>query len=178
MSASEAELIARTVIDGDHRAFGRLVQMHQSSVRRLLLRLTAGDRAMADDLAQDTFLLAYRKIAGFRATGTLAAWLYRIAYNRFLEELRKRGRAGEVELGDHLAAPVREPLARLDIEKAMVALTVPERAAITLCFSCGFSHPEAGRIMNMPLGTVKSHIARGKDKLRVALAAWEHEVAI
>ena len=181
MDSPERDLIARVIIGDDHRAFAQLVQMHQSSVRRLLLRLAGGDRALADDLAQETFLLAYRNIASFRASGKFSAWLYRIAYNRFLQEVRKKGRQVEVELTETgCVIPAGEGLAsaRIDIERAMTRLTVDERSAITLCFTYGLSHREAGVVMAIPMGTLKSHIARGKDKLRLALAPWQREVAL
>lgn len=180
MDASERDLIARVMIGGDHRAFERLVLMHQSSVRRLLLRLGRGDRALADDLAQETFITAYRKIASYRGSGKFSAWLYRIAYNRFLQERRKRSRIPEVELrdADRTVEFETAAVARMDIERAMSALSVEQRAAITLCFSYGLTHPEACAVMDIPLGTLKSHIARGKSKLSQALAPWKHKVAV
>jgi RNA polymerase sigma factor (sigma-70 family) len=168
---TEAELLA----NGDNAAFGALVRLHQSNVRGFLLRMTRGDTALADDLAQDTFLEAYRKIAQFRGEGSFAGWLYRIAYTRYLMQARKRkleSLDGEAECA--LKAPDAQmgSMAKLDLEKAMARLTPAERAALTLCFALELSHEDAAMALNQPLGTLKSHIARGREKLRTLLAAW------
>src|SRR3954454_1924716 len=89
-SPTDAELIARVVIKDDRHAFSELVRRYQSGVRATLRRLTAGNHALADDLAQETFLLAYRKLASFRQEARFSTWLYRIATNAFLADARKR----------------------------------------------------------------------------------------
>src|SRR5512140_2451798 len=94
---TDAELIARVVVQDDRHAFAELVRRHQSPVRATLRRLTAGDHALADDLAQETFLLAYRNLKSFRQEARFSTWLYRIATNAFLADARKRK---EEELGD------------------------------------------------------------------------------
>ncbi|HEX3673414.1 MAG TPA: sigma-70 family RNA polymerase sigma factor [Rhizomicrobium sp.] len=168
---TEAELLA----NGDSAAFGALVRLHQSNVRGFLLRMTRGDAALADDLAQDTFLEAYRKIARFRGEGSFAGWLYRIAYTRYLMQARKRKLES---LDDEKECALEAPdaqgasMAKLDLEKAMARLAPAERAALTLCFALELSHEDAAMALNQPLGTLKSHIARGREKLRTLLAAW------
>src|ERR1043166_3753674 len=86
---SDAQLIARVLVQDDRHAFGELVRRHQSAVRASLRKLTAGNHALADDLAQETFLLAYRNLKSFRQEAKFSTWLYRIAYNAFLADLRK-----------------------------------------------------------------------------------------
>src|SRR5712692_9351395 len=88
-SGSEAQLIARVVVKDDRHAFGELVRRHQSAVRATLRKLAAGNVALADDLAQETFLLAYRNLKSFRQEARFSTWLYRIAYNVFLADARK-----------------------------------------------------------------------------------------
>src|SRR5436853_6804078 len=88
-AVSDAQLIARVLVQDDRHAFGELVRRHQSAVRATLRRLTGGDRALADDLAQETFLLAYRNLRSFRQEAKFSTWLYRIAYNAFLADARK-----------------------------------------------------------------------------------------
>src|SRR5215470_11191411 len=88
-SVSDAELIARVVVSDDRHAFGELVRRHQSAIRATLRRLAAGNLALADDLAQETFLLAYRNLKSFRQEARFSTWLYRIAYNAFLADARK-----------------------------------------------------------------------------------------
>src|ERR1700742_4084693 len=85
----ESTLVAQAVTR-DVAAFSALARLHQSKVRGLLLRLARGNHALADDLAQETFLEAWRAIARFRADSAFATWLYRIAYSRFLMSARKR----------------------------------------------------------------------------------------
>src|SRR5512140_1976163 len=87
---TDAELIARVVVQDDRHAFAELVRRHQSPVRATLRRLTAGDHALADDLAQETFMLAYRNLKSFRQEARFSTWLFRIATNAFLAEARKR----------------------------------------------------------------------------------------
>lgn len=162
----EGEWVARAVA-GDAAAFGALVQLHQSQLRGFLRRLTRGDHALADDVAQDTFLEAWRKIAQFRGEGSFAGWLARIGYTRYLMIARRR----KLESLD-MAGDVFEPSgeadanARLDLENAMARLALPERAALTICYALGYSNEEGAEILAMPLGTLKSHILRGREKLR------------
>jgi RNA polymerase sigma-70 factor (ECF subfamily) len=152
---------------GDAAAFGVLVRQHQSALRGFLRRLTRGDHALADDLAQETFLEAYRKQGQFRGDSPFAGWLYAIAWSRFLMTARKR----KLEpLDDEEAeAPDAGSELRLDLEKALARLRAPERAALTLCFAVGMGHEEAAVTLGMPLGTLKSHIARGREKLKTLL---------
>ncbi len=175
MDVVEQQLIARAIAARDDKAFGGLVRMHQSTVRLLLLRLTRGNDALADDLAQETFLTAFRKINSYRSDGAFSGWLYAIAYRAFLQFMRKQKPppeqiAEETKRDDSVAA-------RIDIEKALYGLSIEEKSCITLCYTYGMTHIEASAVMDMPLGTVKSHIARGKEKLRVSLIHWSKEVS-
>src|ERR1041385_5205893 len=86
----DRELVERAVQSRDVAAFNLLARQNQSKVRGLLLRLTRGNHALADDLAQETFLEAWRGIANFRGESSFSTWLYRIAYSRFLMQARKR----------------------------------------------------------------------------------------
>ena len=89
-SLTDAELVARVVVQDDRHAFSELVRRHQSAVRTTLRRLTAGNHALADDLAQDTFMLAFRHLRSFRHDAKFSTWLYRIATNAYLADVRKR----------------------------------------------------------------------------------------
>jgi len=175
---SEQEL-ARQAMQGDVAAFAALVRQHQSQVRGFLRRMTRGDAALADDLAQETFLEAHRKIAGWRGEGSFAGWLYAIAYSRYLMAARRRKLepldeameiAGDTKLESDSAL-------RLDLESAMAKLVPAERAALTLCFALGLTNEEAAMRLAMPLGTLKSHVARGREKLKSLLREWQAEVA-
>lgn len=186
-AVTDAQLIARCVVSDDRHAFAELVKRHQSTVRACLRKLTVGDHALADDLAQETFVLAWRNLRSFRQEARFSTWLYRIATNCWLAHARKRR---EELLGDHDAevsdedseSPV-DPLQvggdhahaaalRLDLGRAMRVLSDSERAAIVQCYDNDLSHEEAAYVLGIPVGTVKTHIFRAKQKLRTALASW------
>lgn len=166
------EELARRAARGDSAAFSALVREHQSKIRGFLRRLTRGDAALADDLAQETFFEAWRKIAQYRAEGSFSSWLCGIAWSRFLMNRRKR-REEPLEDADNNISfdPAPAHAAKLDLEKAMARLAAPERAALTLCYALGHSHGEAAEILELPLGTVKSHVLRGREKLQAMLEA-------
>jgi RNA polymerase sigma factor (sigma-70 family) len=165
--------VARRAAMGDAVSFGSLVRLHQSQVRGFLLRVTGGRHALADDLAQETFLEAWRKIAQFRGEGSFAGWLFGIAWSRFLMDARRRKLEPLDATGEASADPSLARIAKLDLEKAFARLAPAERAALTACYTLGFAHEEAARILQMPLGTLKSHVARGREKLQRLLQGWE-----
>jgi RNA polymerase sigma-70 factor (ECF subfamily) len=163
----------RRAASGDAAAFGILIRQHQSRLRGFLLRVTGGRHALADDLAQETFLEAWRKIAQFRGDGSFAGWLVGIAWSRYLMNARRRKEELREDLPEPSSDPSRETMARLDLEKAFTKLAPAERAALTACCALEFSHEEAAARLQMPLGTLKSHIARGREKLQRYLHDWE-----
>ena len=176
-ASPDAELILSAVRQGDREAFAELVRRHQSMVRAVLRRLTGGDTALADDLAQEAFLLAWRRLATFRFEARFTTWLYRIAFNAWQSERRK---TREVLLGEDEAMP--EPDAgahgpchedRMDLARAVAMLSDGERAALAACYAADLSHEEAARALGIPVGTVKTHILRAKAKLRARLAPEE-----
>ncbi len=174
----EKQLIANAVTCADNKSFGRLVKIYQSPIRGFLRRLTKGNHSLADDLAQDAFLTAFRKISNYRNEGSFKGWLFQIAYRSFLMHRRKRT---EEQLQDDVedcdkAESSKSQNMKLDIERAMRALSEDQRVCLTLCFTYGMSHGEAAKVLGYPLGTVKSHIMRGKDNLKVSLASWQKEV--
>ncbi|MDP2131301.1 MAG: sigma-70 family RNA polymerase sigma factor [Erythrobacter sp.] len=169
-------LVARALLADDRRAFEQLVRRHQGMVRAQLRRLLHGDAARADDLAQETFLLAWRKLNQFRGEARFSTWLYRIAFSCFLQSARKRqhptDKAGGDVVGQQLSVSSEVAL-RLDLERAMHGLSEDEQAVLLHVAQLGLSHEEAAYVLSMPLGTVKSHARRGKDKLRASLADWQ-----
>ena len=170
--------------EGDRHAFARLVRGHQSRVRLQLRRLTHGDAALADDLAQETFVQAWLHLAEFRGDARLATWLHRIALTRFLQHAR-RPRLPTAWCdpdADDRAEPGHDPraaeaLAR-DVERALQALTEIQRLAVVHCFHLDLSHAEAAQVLGLPLGTLKSHLDRAKSRLRELLGAWNPESAL
>lgn len=145
-------------------------------VRAQLRRLLHGDDAKADDLAQETFLLAWRKLHQFRGEARLSTWLFRIAYSCFLQARRKQSPTVDDNAGNARDQPVSPRDAidlRLDVERAMSRLSSPEQIVLLHIVQLGLSHEEAAYVLGMPLGTVKSHTKRGKAKLRALLAEWQ-----
>lgn len=168
----DVELAAHAAT-GDRRAFGELVRRHGSSVRGLLRRMGAAS-AEADDVAQDAFLAAFERIAEFRGEGTFAAWVKRIAARQFLRRLQRERRlaslAQEPQEPANLAHEGASAVGRIDLDEALKSLSEAERLCVSMCYGAGLSHGEAAEALNLPLGTVKSHVKRGLDRLRARLA--------
>jgi len=169
-------LVARVLLTEDRRAFEQLMRRHQGMVRAQLRRLLHGDQARADDLAQETFLLAWRKLDQFRGEARFSTWLYRIAYSCFLQARRKGSSAADDidrDAPDQRISPPDAADLRLDVERAMRRLSATEQEVLLHVVQLGLSHDEAAYVLAMPLGTVKSHMNRGKARLRALLADWQ-----
>jgi len=170
----EGALIAQAKA-GSTGAFTRLVDAHQQAVRAFLRRLS-GSHADADDLAQETFLTAWQTLERFDAGRSFRLWLMGLAYRKYLTARRslfRRMRRDAVAIEGMSETTSFEGAAdaRLDLSRAMAALPADQRAAIALCLAQEFSHAEAAEALGLPLGTVKSHVARGRDKLLAAMGA-------
>ena len=155
---------------GERRAFGELARRHGSAVRYLLRRMGA-QAAEADDVAQDAFLAAFERITEFRGEGTFAGWVKKIAARIYLRRIQRDRRASEVAaetMGEEFTAG--SPDHRIDLDEALKVLAPAERLCVSMCFGAGLSHAEASEALNLPLGTVKSHVKRGLEKLRARLA--------
>jgi RNA polymerase sigma factor (sigma-70 family) len=169
---------------GDRHAFAHLVRAHQSRVRLQLRRLAHGDTALADDLAQETFVQAWLHLNDFRGDARLATWLHRIALTRFLQHVRRPQLPMEWRDPDAEAAgdPGHDPRAveglGRDVERALQALSEIQRLAVVHCFHLDLSHAEAAQVLGLPLGTLKSHLDRAKARLRELLGAWKPEASL
>ena len=154
--------------------FDAFVRAHQGAVRAFLRRLT-GEAALADDLAQDSFVRAHASRHRLRDPAAARSWLYRIAYRQFLDHRRtetRRRQLSETAPESPGASPPASGL-RLDLDAAMAQLPPERRACLTLGLALGHSHREVADITGLPLGTVKSHIERGKRLLREALSPYK-----
>jgi RNA polymerase sigma factor (sigma-70 family) len=161
--------LARRVAAGDAAAFTALVRLHENMVRRFLERLTRGDGA--DDLAQEVFVQAWRMADRWRGEGSYRSWLLGIAWTRYLGARRARGRQERRDqiAFEQAAAVPGDADAAIDLRRALASLKTRERAAASLCFGEGCSHAEAAEIMGLPLGTLKSVIARARTALAARL---------
>ena len=164
---------------GDRKAFGELVRRHSSGVRGLLRRMGA-QAADADDVAQDAFITAFERIAEFRGEGTFAGWVKRMAARHYMRRLQRERRLGALaaEAAEDEAPSARAPDVALDLDQALQALGEAERLCVALCYGAGLSHGEAAESLNLPLGTVKSHVKRGLDKLRARLAPQDGAIVV
>lgn len=171
-------LAKRALLEDDRQAFEQLVRRHQGLVRAQLRRLCSGDAALADDLAQDTFLLAWRKLSSFRGESRFATWLFRIAHNCFLQSHRRHpgmsvqpppADNGQDDLPAHGGA---SPDLQLDLQRALQRLPEGERLVLLYHAQMGLSHEETAQITGFPLGTVKTHALRGKARMRTWLEAY------
>ncbi len=180
INTDDHQLVARIISEQDTNAFGELVRRHQSQVRNFLRKLT-GDVATADDLAQDCFLHAWDKIHGFTGRGSFIGWLLKIAYTTFLQSKRKSKRYAEIlqEVGHVTEAESRsyavQPDEVTDLDKLLAVLTEEERAIMVMSYACGLSHREISDATAMPVGTVKSVIFRGKEKIRTSFDIKDHQ---
>lgn len=172
-------LVVRALHGEDKRAFEQLVRRHQSRVRAQLRRLLPGQEGLADELAQETFLLAWRKLGQFRGDAHFSTWLYRIAYSCFLQERRKtKDDAWAPETAEEEQSVAPAPVAlRLDLERTFRRLSPAEQLVLVHCVQLELSHEEAAYVLGMPLGSVKTHALRGKAKLKQWLADWRSENA-
>lgn len=171
---ADRELIAQVLGRDDHGAFGELVRRHQSAVRTFLRHLTRGDHALADDLAQETFLQAYRGLARFQGASAWSTWLLGIAHNQWRNARRRRPLAAAPPAASESSVESTTDAADLrhDLALALQHLSADEQLALHVCYQQGLTHDEAAALLDWPLGTVKTHVARGKEKLRQHLAVW------
>jgi RNA polymerase sigma-70 factor (ECF subfamily) len=118
---------------------------------------------------------AYKHIRSFRGEARFSTWLYRIAYNCFREDARRRKELvgiDEEQLQAEADPQTVDPGLRHDLMHALSLLPLRERSAVLLCCQNGLSHDEAARVLDIPLGTVKTNVLRGREKLKKMLAAW------
>jgi len=156
---------------GSEPAVNILIDRHQQAIRTFLRRLLGND-ADADDMAQETFLAAWTHAQSFR-DGDVRSWLYGIAWRKAKGAQRSWFRRSARDTAHQELSPGVGGRALIEdclaVKTALLALPLEQRAAVTLCLVCGFSHAEAAKILGTALGTVKSHVLRGRERLREAI---------
>jgi len=164
--------VTQLTLLGDKSAFDKLTCKYQSPIRRFFLNLTVGDAPLSDDLAQETFIKAYLNINSFKGLSGFSTWLYRIAYNVFYDSARAQKHYEDIneQLIDSQYQMQNEFSAeKMDIYKALNILRKEEQTAVLLFYMEDKTHNEIAKIMNCPLGTVKTYILKGKENLSVYL---------
>ncbi len=172
MNGDDAVLLAE-IAAGSERAFNTLIDRHQQALRAFL-RTVVSDPSDADDVAQEIFLTVWKHAGAFRGGASVRSWLFAIAWRRvkdvqrshFRRRARETTRDGPASAGPHDGAFALE---RIALERALMGLPADQRAAVTLCLAWGLTHEEAAAALELPLGTVKSHVARGRARLLAAL---------
>lgn len=172
-----------SALAGSESAFEQIVRRYQRPVISLIARMT-GDRASAEDLAQETFVKAHRSLGAFDATRRLSSWLFRIAHNTALDALRRSRRSVPVvdptpeRTPDPAVPPDPDPveqaaLARA-LEAALARLRPDFRAAVLLRYEEGLPFDQIGQVLGVPETTARSHVHRARKELarHLAAAGW------
>lgn len=162
---NDLSLVAQVIAGAGDRAFGRLVERHQESVRRFFLHQTLGDRMLSDDLAQDTFLRAYRSITHFKRLSSFHTWLMKIAYRVWIDHLRSKEKEDDPPPTPPLDADPAPDLISLDIYTALSQLSDAERTCVTLFYIDDMTGERISQITGLTPATVRSHIHRGRQRL-------------
>lgn len=182
---ADTALIELAVHNNDQLAFGELVKRHQSTIRHSLRQLSNWNEALADDLAQETFIQAYKALGQFNRKAKFSSWLYRIAYNQFLQHCRKnqaqKNFAEFEEIDDNeFQAPIElaeDGSSAGQLQEQLAALLAqiePERRSVLhLLLYKQYTQQEIATTMGIPLGTVKTHINRGRAALQKRLVHWQ-----
>jgi RNA polymerase sigma-70 factor (ECF subfamily) len=165
-ASSDAELLDRAR-RGDHRAFADLLRRHDARLRALAYRLL-GDATLMDDALQEAYVKAYTSLARFRGDARFGTWLYRIVHNTCIDMLRRTRDVVPLTPGMAMAGPAEDAgvVARLDLEAALGTLSVDHRSVIVLVDAVGLDYGEAAEVLEVPIGTVRSRLARARRALR------------
>lgn len=182
---SDRLLVDLAISGGDQQAFSELIARHQSTIRYSLRQLTNWDDALADDLAQEAFIQAYKALRSFKGKAKFSSWLYRIAYNCFLQHIRKKSLNCETLSSEHLELTTssEKPIEQTDEQASddelhrqlanLLAQLKPERRSVLHLFlHKQYTHQEISDTMGIPLGSVKTHISRGRKVLQAGLSEW------
>lgn len=163
----ELALIARTLAADDRRAFARLVEEAQPAVRRFLLNLTSGDAALADDLAQDTFIKAWTSLSSFRATSRFRTWVTAIALRVYYSWLRSEHPSDDIE---SIAAPAVPSAAASvetshDVAVALSQLAPIDRSLVLLFYFEDFPVKKISRVTGLGESNIKTRLHRAKARM-------------
>lgn len=186
MALTDAELVSRALA-GHEDAYHDLVVRYQRPLLSLLGRWL-GDRALAEDLAQDVFVKAFRALPGYAPERKFSSWIFKIAHNAAIDQLRRRGLATEpleagAEDAPDLLATLADPRAEtpearrsrgelgVALERAVAGLRPEYREVVLLRFREDLAYEEIAEVTGLPLGTVKTYLHRARKEMAAALEA-------
>ena len=164
---------------GDADAFERLYREHVGRVHAICLRMCA-DRARAEELTQDAFVLAWRKLPSFRGEAAFSSWMYRLTVNVVLQAARTDRRRRWLLVGDDMSAfgeadPAPPPGLAGDLERAIAGLPDGARTAFVLHDVEGYKYAEIAEMTGKAVGTMKAQAHRARKLLCEELASWRTE---
>ena len=174
--------ISQAALLNDKRAFGKLMHRYHTRVRRYFLMMSSGDRDLSDDLAQITFIRAWQGIDGFRMLSSFSTWLYRIAYTTWCNHAASV--KNSLSLDDSLAIAEVESMCSdpppdddraVMLNRAIAMLNEPERNCITLFYLEELTIRDIQKITGYKQGTIKSHLSRGREHLRMVLKKYDSD---
>jgi RNA polymerase sigma-70 factor (ECF subfamily) len=175
----EARLVAQALA-GSQSAFEQIVRRYERPVISLIARMTK-DPALAEDLAQESFVKAFRSLAAFDTTRRLSSWLFRIAHNTALDAMRRsHSSATSIDTSDDprdgpAAPPVPDPVEQRALggalQAALARVRLEYRVATVLRYEEGLSFEEIGHVMGVPAATARSHVHRARKELMRLLTA-------
>ena len=161
------EILVKLYEDGNNQAFEILLSRYKSKVYTYIY-LIVRNKELTEDIFQETFIKAYLNIRSFQGISAFSTWLYRIAYNTFYDSVRAKRYHDELnitELDKKYSTEIDYSSEKNDIFAALKYLRKDEQTAILLCYMEDKTHKEIAKIMNIPLGTVKTNILKGKEKM-------------
>lgn len=190
-------LVELAVANNDQAAFAELVDRHQSSLRYSMRQLSDWNEALADDLTQEAFIQAFKELHRFRKQAKFSSWLYRIGYNTFLQHVRRKRlvtesldeinadnstQSSRTQHSDSAQSQLDKPADALSddglhkkLAKLLATLEPERRSVLHLFLHRQNTQQEISNIMGIPLGTVKTHINRGRVVLQSGLQDWKVE---
>lgn len=165
-------VLVRRAANGDTRAFEALYRQNIGRVFGAIVRLTGGNEARADELAQEAFVRAWQRLGSFRFESAFSTWLYRLAVNTALMDLRSRAGAEALEdaMPEHDtfagADTVMRHATQLELERAIAKLPPRARAVLVLHDVEGWRHEDIGNELGMAIGSSKAQLHRARGLLR------------
>jgi RNA polymerase sigma-70 factor (ECF subfamily) len=160
---------------GDTRAFARLVRTYQADVWRFAYQIL-GDRDLADDVAQDAFVRAFRFLRRYRGDARFSTWLFSITRNCAMDELRRSARRARIEVRATAERQISSDLRlRVEVREALAGLPLDLRAPVVLIDMFGLSYREVASVLGLAEGTVKSRVHRARHTLAEALSPEDRE---
>lgn len=168
-SFQELKLIARCVTFDDRDAFGLLVENYQDPLRRFLFNITDGDACLTDDISQETFLKAWINIRQFKGISKFKTWLFKIAYNEYIQEKRRRRDLVSDNIYQTNGATVSPhdiTETQIDIKNVIQCLNENEKTVVILFYLEELPVKRIAQITGMPEGTIKVYLSRSRKKMQ------------